>query len=225
MRSIKAKEVSKKRGLKFYVGIIICVFFIPILIVNISIIVNGIVAPDDVPNIFGTVPMVVLTDSMNTDREEIAAGDMIFTQKVDVGTVNEEDIILFKQGRSLVLHRIMEIDITDEGKQFITKGDANNTEDTKPVMEDEVIGIYRSRVPRIGHFILFMKTVPGMLLCIGVPLLIFVGYEFFQKNKESKQKEKEILELRKMLINSEKIETRRKEDEDKCKREKVNESC
>ena len=187
---------EKKYSMRFYVGIITCILLVPMLCINMTILIRGMISPNEVPQIFGIAPMVIVTDSMNTSRSNIAGGDMIFAQDVDVQKLEVDNIILFKQGKSLVLHRIVEIDDSGEMRSFITKGDANNTEDSKPVLEDAVVGIYKMRVPKLGHFVLFMRTGTGILTCVVIPLVLFFAYELFQRYRKTKEMEEEIEKLR-----------------------------
>ena len=191
--------MTRIKTFKFYTGLILCIILIPILLMNLAIIIKGVIVPNEVPQIFGTIPMVVVTDSMNTERSNIAGGDMIFAKETNPANLEVDDIILFKHGKSLVLHRIAEIEETNEGRSLTTRGDANNANDTEPILESQVVGVYQFRIPQIGHFILFMKTAPGMLLCIGVPLVVFLGLEIREKNQDAKKKEREIAELRQKI--------------------------
>ena len=71
------------------VGIILCVIFIPILIINVTMIIKGFVKKDEVPTIGGYAPLIVLTDSMNPPTTEefksIFPIDMTFTDSSKAG--------------------------------------------------------------------------------------------------------------------------------------------
>lgn len=198
-------HLKKKYSIKFYIGIIMCIFLIPLLCTNLTIVIRGMLFPNEVPRILGIAPMIIVTDSMNTPRSNIAGGDMVFAKDIDTQKLEVDDIILFKQGRSLVLHRIVEIDNSSEGRSFITKGDANNAEDSTPVPAEAVVGIYIMRIPNIGHFVLFMRTGTGILTCIVIPLALFWVYELFQKSQRTKEMEQEIKKLRSDAKNNENV--------------------
>ena len=195
-RREKRRERRGKNQLYFYTGLVLCILLLPILCINVTVLLKGVASPNEVPKIFGIVPMVVATDSMNTDRTNIAGGDMIFAQEIEREYLQVDDIILFKQGKSLVLHRIVQVDETKTPRQFVTKGDANNAVDTSPVFEAAVLGVYKMRIPNLGRFVLFMRTGTGMTLCIGLPLILFFVYELFQKGRKAKAMEEEMQELR-----------------------------
>jgi signal peptidase I len=136
--------------------------------------------------IFGIQSFVVLTGSM---EPTIPAGSLILTQKSF--EYNEQDIITFKQGSVTVTHRI--IALKDGG--FQTQGDANNASDQAIVPLDKVLGKEVAFLPYLGSFALFLKTLPGFLIFIILPSLIFITMEFWNIKKEyAKHLEKKILE-------------------------------
>lgn len=166
------------------IGIILCVILIPILIVNVTMIVKGLVDPSKVPTFGGYSPLIVLTDSM---FPQIESGDLIVVKAVDAKELHEGDIISFfdpdASGTAVVTHRILSI---QENGYFITKGDANNTEDETPVPPDHLVGIYQLRIPKAGNVAMFLQTTPGLIVCVGVPLVLLVGYELIRRRKYEK---------------------------------------
>jgi len=189
------KTERKHSSIVSKIALAFCVLLFPILIFNVSIIVKGMLYPNEVPSFFGVMPMVVLSDSMNSERESIASGDMIFIKKINSNDVVVGDIVLFQEKTSLVVHRVVQIDEGNEGKQFITKGDANNTEDIAPVLAKDIIGIYTTKIPMIGHFVMFLRTPLGILVCIGFPTTLYLLYEGRQRKQEKQQYAKELLHL------------------------------
>ena len=103
-----------------------------------------------------------------------------------------------------VTHRITSIETDENGNLlFTTKGDANETEDTEKVTEDQVIGTYLARIPKVGDFALFLQQPIGMLLFIGVPLMAFIIYDIIRRqryavkeNRRTQELEAEIARLR-----------------------------
>ena len=47
------------------------------------------------------------------------------------------------------------------------------------------------RIPKLGDVSMFMQTVPGIIICVGTPLLIFLAYEIIRRKKFDKQKQQE----------------------------------
>lgn len=98
-----------------------------------------------VANVFGTSIMKVVTGSMEPSIHE---GDYILIKKTDVSKLQEGDIICFYSKDSAIYgmpntHRIVKV--LDDGS-FVTKGDANQSEDAVSVSADTVIGKYEGKV-------------------------------------------------------------------------------
>ena len=83
----------------------------------------------------------VMTDSM---EDQIPAQSYILIRKADPSDIHVDEVITFYsddpalQGH-LNTHRVVEIQ--DDGR-FITKGDANLTNDSYPVRAEAVVGVY-----------------------------------------------------------------------------------
>lgn len=71
----------------------------------------------------------------------------VSAEGVEVG-----DIIMYElPNRQRVLHRVHEITTDENGTRiFIFKGDNNNTTDLHPVRDEQLLGEYRGRVPKVG---------------------------------------------------------------------------
>lgn len=177
------KKSSGKAGT--IVGIILCVILIPILIVNVTMIIKGLATPEKVPTFGGYSPLIVLTDSMYPN---IKSGDLIIVQEAKASEIQVNDIISFfdpesDDGTSVVTHRV--VAVLPDGS-FTTKGDANNTEDEVPVPAGNLVGVYKTRIPGAGDVAMFLQTTPGFFVCVGVPLVLLVGYELIRRRKYEK---------------------------------------
>ena len=125
-----AKNKASKKIL-FIAGAVLCCIFALMLVCNLTIIIKGVINPETPPSVFGVTPMVVQSGSMSGSAEDhIEVGDLIFTVKPNTAELKKGDIISFMEGDIAVTHRIVDVTTDANGKRsFITKGDANNTED------------------------------------------------------------------------------------------------
>ena len=182
---------GKKKSSKVLTVItgIICVFLSLILISNIIIIVKGALYPERPPAVLGFTSMIVLSGSMSGDApDHIEVGDLIVTKEVDPKTLEVGDIITFMEGgKTTVTHRI--IGINEDGT-FLTKGDANISEDRVSVKHEEVIGKFLFRIPKLGDVAMFSQTPLGMMLFIGGPLVIYLGLDVAVRSRQNKKKKK-----------------------------------
>ena len=178
-------------------GIIMCVVFGLMLLCNVIIIIKGTVNPKKPPSVLGITPMVVQSGSMSGNAEDhIEVGDLIFISKAEADKLKVGDIISFMEEKLVITHRITAIEKDEQGKLlFTTKGDANNDEDSFPVSEEQLVGIYRFRLAGVGDFAMFLQTPLGMIIFMGIPLCLFVIADIIRRRKDDKEEDKKTAEL------------------------------
>ena len=187
------------KTLKKILTIIVMIILCGILFASGVILVNSYIKPNEVPSFFGWKPFIVLSGSMET---QIMTGDIAVVKEIDTNNLKENDIIAFKDNEDIVItHRIVEILREDDGKvKYKTKGDNNNTEDDGYVYQEQVEGIYKFRVGKLGNLALFIQTPVGMVVCISIPLIMLLLIQWIDSAKEKKYKssrEQEIEDLKK----------------------------
>lgn len=97
-------------------------------------------------------PIAVLSNSM---LPTFARGDAVIMKKIDKKDLKKlkKGTILYysKEGR-LIVHRIVSVKHTDDGKvEATTKGDNNNANDPWVITEDDMIGTVSFMIPYIGY--------------------------------------------------------------------------
>jgi len=182
------EKVSTAHKVFTVIGIVLCVILVPILIINITLIIKSAANKDEVPNVGGYLPMIVLTDSMYPN---INSGDLIICHTVDPKDVKVRDVISFfdpaGNGSSVVTHRVIEI-VDKDGKLFFrTMGDNNNTEDRELVPSEKLVGKYKFRIAGAGNIAMFMQTTTGLIVCVVLPIILLVGYDIVRRRIYEKQ--------------------------------------
>ncbi|MBQ8338251.1 MAG: signal peptidase I [Oscillospiraceae bacterium] len=130
----------------------------------------------------------VISPSM---EPEYMVGDLIYVKEVDPTTIKEGDVITFIVNEDLVVgtHRVVRVDA--ENQRLYTKGDANEIEDQNPVHFNNVIGVPKFSVPKLGYVSDFVQHPPGMYIVIaaGIILLlaVFLPDMIGKKKKEDEQ--------------------------------------
>lgn len=113
--------------------------FLNIIIIVLAIAVLALI----VLRVAGFSPYIVKSGSMSPLYEE---NTLIFAKKVKFKELKQYDIIVFlNSNNNRTVHRIMEID--EENKQVITKGDNNQFIDILPVYEENIVGKVSFKVP------------------------------------------------------------------------------
>lgn len=198
---------NDKKKLKLSIGIILKTIFFAfaflILLVAGIIMFKATTKPDKVPDVLGYKPMIILSGSMETS---IYTGDLVFVKEVDTTTLKKNDIIAFRNEKDTVTtHRIVEI-VYENGKTYFrTKGDNNNTEDANLVAVDKVEGIYVSRIPNAGNWLMFIQQPIALAMILLVILVMGFAYLYIinkidekKRNKEEEQDRKEFEEFKRM---------------------------
>ena len=179
------------------IGTVLCIILIPILVINCILIVKSFTT-DKVPNVAGTLPLIVLTDSM---YPVIESGDLIICHVEEPENIGVGDVIAFfdpaGNGSSIVTHRVIEVTEKNGEPAWRTKGDNNNTEDRLTVPADKLVAVYEgTRLAGFGNVALFMQTTPGLIVCVVCPILLLVGYDMIRRRiyeKANKQDTEQLL--------------------------------
>ena len=146
------------------VKIVMIVFLIIFIICFGSIVYQKKVLKSSMPNLFGYAGGTIVSGSM---QPNIMIGDYVIVSVnggYDVG-----DVVMFKRGNSYIAHRVIEV--FDDG--VITKGDANETEDTK-ISKDEVVGPVVKVVKGFGNFLTFLSKYKYLIFVIIVAIVILL---------------------------------------------------
>ena len=175
------------QNFKKIMSIIVIIILLPILLISATILVDSYMHPDKVPSFFGWKPFIVLSGSMET---QISAGDVVVVKETDTEDLKKGDIIAFKEDNVVITHRIDDIVENDGKKQYITKGDNNNTQDVGYVLPEQVEGVFKFKIPRLGNLAMFIQTPIGMIVCLSIPIIIII----LLQNADSKKEKEELIE-------------------------------
>jgi len=171
------------------VGIALIVIFLPIVIVNATLAVKGSMNPDKVATFLGYGPLAVETGSMKPEFKE---GDLIIVKETgDANALAKDDIIAYYSANGTVVsHRILGYTTEDDGARlYITKGDANNTQDKDGVPATRVIGLIVKVIPDGGKTMETLRQPMVMGLIIVIPLALWFGYTSLMKALARKKEE------------------------------------
>jgi signal peptidase len=125
--------------------------------------------------------LIVLSGSM---EPKIHTGSVVAVRPAKEYKVG--DVITFGEKtktKTPTTHRIYDIKEANGTKSCITKGDANNAPDQKPVSEKEILGKVLFSVPYAGYAVAAAQKPVGFMLIIVVPAVIII-YDEAQKIKK-----------------------------------------
>lgn len=152
--------------------IIFFIFIIFTIIMNFYLYITRSVLENRKASFLGVGSAIIISGSM---EPTIHINDMVITMQAgyDVG-----DIIMFDDGHALVTHRIIQI----KNGQYVTQGDHNNTQDSKLVHENDIVGKVIFIIPKVGQFIMYMQT-PMVMMLMVVSLFLILYYPLILRKK------------------------------------------
>lgn len=125
-----------------------------------------VVAVGTVTALPGVESFVVLSGSM---EPALSPGDLVIVRP---GSYGPGDVVSFERGSAVVTHRLVEQ--TADG--WITRGDANDADDPRPVPTDRIVGEVVLSIPLYGRLVRFVGTPVGYVVTVLVPGLVLLGW-------------------------------------------------
>lgn len=149
------------------------------------------------PVVFGYSLFIVSSNSM---QPAVPVASAIVVKETDMNDLKVNDIITFKEGYSnnnpvINTHRISQLNPTENGMTFVTKGDNNTMEDSKIRRPDEIIGKVVLIAPNFGKFLVFVKSPIGLITCIALPLFLLLVFEIINLMRVSKMPKEDFVPI------------------------------
>lgn len=114
-----------------------------------------------VSNVFRFGAYVIATESMTG---ELNKGDIAIYEKYDGQTIEEGQVIVFKQGNSNVIHRVVDIENINGQNRYYTKGDINSENDEGFITDSNIKGLVDNKVPYLGYPTLWLRELVSMMI-------------------------------------------------------------
>ncbi|MBP5754709.1 MAG: hypothetical protein J6W93_02570 [Clostridia bacterium] len=103
------------------IGIVLCVVFGALLIMNLTIIIKGLVNPDEPPSVFGVTPMVVKSGSMSSDLpHRVVSGDIIELTEEQIQSLKVGDTFQTKSGDYIETNIVETVSKSENGNIVFT---------------------------------------------------------------------------------------------------------
>ena len=144
----------------------ICKILMNIIIVVLIILV-GILF---VPRFFGYQNFAVISGSMEPN---MPVGSIVYAHPEDFENIKVNGVISYRVNEeTMVTHRVVEVN--EEDKSFITKGDANDVNDANPISYENVVGVVKMCIPLLGYITMYIKTPLGIGVLCGILFIILL---------------------------------------------------
>ena len=126
--------------------------------------------PLALPRLLGYEAYAVVSESM---EPALPMGSLVYVESAEPDSLEPGEIIAFYSNGVVVTHRVVENHYFYD--ELITKGDANEANDIKPVPYRDLIGRVRFHMPLVGNYLMFYAGSIGKLYLLG---LAFCGVLF-----------------------------------------------
>lgn len=183
----KRRKEKRRKVITTFVYVII----IPLIVYNISLIIQSVIKPNKIPSFFGVKNFVIISGSMEPN---LKIGDIVVTKNVEQENIQIGDVISFRLGQSVVTHRVTDIGKDENGNiEYITKGDNNNVEDSKTVTIEQIEGKSFMVIKSIGKIALVLQNKTIFLI------LMFIFFVFYI-NTSRRQERRRIRKMKRLAM-------------------------
>ncbi len=123
----------------------------------------------------------------------VSAGSLVLSKPTedyqigDIVTFKAEEDRLVNNPKYTITHRIFEINETEIGIEYVTKGDANDTRDSQAISKDLILGKTIFSIPFLGYPVSFAKTREGLIILIVIPATMIIYSEILNIKNEAKR--------------------------------------
>lgn len=180
-------------------------------------------------NLLGYIPITVESDSM---KPTFKKNDLIICKEIDdVKLLKKGDVITYWtiiEGKKVKnTHRIEKVNDVNNSLNFVTKGDANNSDDDYEVVAGDIVGQWTDfKISGFGKVMDFLRTRTGFFICILLPIALFFLFELYKlivtivDIKKPALNEKEEEEIKKRAVEEYLAEQKKMEEENKTEQKK-----
>ena len=182
------KRKNRENKICRTISILIYMLLFPLIIYNISLIIQSVIKPDETPSFLGIKTYVIVSGSM---KPEYNVGDIVIVKKAKEENINKGDIISYRDGQAVVTHRVIEEKEVNGHTKFKTKGDNNNTEDIHEVTINLIEGKVVGKVSKVGNLSIMLQDKISIIIIILLFYIYLIRSDKAKKRNE-RRKEKRI---------------------------------
>lgn len=162
-------------------AILLSLILLSFLLLNLNIIMQSTIHPDQLPSAFGLKALIMLPEPQNGIRS------VGIIRKVDLEDIQLQDMVAYRQDDAVYIERVAQIK-NDQGQlSIMTKMGADETPLLTNVPGSNVEGVLIFSIPRFGSWALFMQTPFGLLFFMVMPLLLFLFLDALLKQSQSEK--------------------------------------
>lgn len=178
---IHQTHANRKSRRRLFAGLIL-LLLLPVLLINLSLIVQSALWPDRLPTVFKHKALILLPDASTGSRS------VGLIRTIEPDRLQVQDPIAYRQGQTFFIETVSRI---SSERGLTTLETVAGPEPDAPrtmVPPSQVEGVLVWRIPRLGNVALFMQTPVGLLLFLVLPILLYFLTDTWMSRRPSEQK-------------------------------------
>lgn len=144
------------------------------ILFNTLVLINAHLEKYDYATAFGFSPIAVMPPADGSPPDIVEGGDLLFAiergmQKYEVG-----DPVAYWANGTLLIGEVSYIEGDPESPTIFVRAAFSEQSYATPATESNLLGEIVVRIPYLGYFVLFLTTLLGRILFVGIPFLIYL---------------------------------------------------
>ncbi len=176
-----------------FIRIVIYVFnviFTLGIVFNTLVLVNEQLEKYDYATAFGFSPIAVAPSEDGAPQDIVEDGDLLFAIERDIKKYEVGDSVAYWTNGAILIGKVSYIEGDPENPILFVRAAFSEQSYATPATQENMLGEIAVRIPYLGYFILFLTTLLGRVLFVGIPFLIYLILLLLEIRRE-KQEETE----------------------------------
>lgn len=180
--------INKRKSLSNKIKKLLYIFII-IILYNVILLSVSYIDKFETPKFYIYKAYIITTESMSPT---INSGDVIIIKKCKEEDLKIGDIVTFKQNGETITHKITDITKREKKNEYTTKGNNNNTEDSKKISFENIEGKQVITIPKLGKMTSFFKNGIIIIIVLLIFLVLYLQKIETEEKREIRRKKKRI---------------------------------
>lgn len=170
----KKKQMSN--GAFYTLSILLILILLFYIGCSLTIAGKAILYPERVADIFGHAPVVIGNNDLYPQYER---GDFVLADTKN-RTPEKGDVIFAKYYGLLLAETVADVEMTANGTAlYHTTLNSGQREWVFTRTESDILALPVCKSHAVGSILLFSRTIGGVFVCYGIPLILMIAYIFF----------------------------------------------
>lgn len=178
--------------LPFFIRIaiyVLSVIFALGILFNTLVLINAHLEKYDYATAFGFSPIVVLPPEDGSPEDIVEGGDLLFAIERGMKKYKVGDPVAYWSNGTLLIGEVSYIEGDTENPTLLVRAAFSDKSYSTPATEDNLLGEIVIRIPYIGYFVLFLTTLLGRIIFVGIPFSIYLILLLLEIRRERQEED------------------------------------